>query len=178
MVFINVSTTGAFISKYTVEYVMGKRHGVCQWCNKIERLTTHHVKNRLGDKEEFYGRNNNIRNIMMWVCRSCHNEIEMDYELVGKVYRKNEYEKETTLGGIEHNIPVRMKYMKKGKMGRNMTKRWLEKKIFKVYRKSRHDRSCHIGLYYTQYNNTKKYRITIMKLAIALNETRLIYSKV
>ena len=78
MVLIKVSNIGEFISKCTVEYVMGKMHGVCQWCNKIERLKTHHVKNRLGDKEEFYGRNNNIRNIMMWVCRSCHNEIEMD----------------------------------------------------------------------------------------------------
>jgi len=157
---------------------MGKRHGKCQWCNEIKRLTTHHVKNRLGDREEFYGRNNNIRNMVMWVCRSCHDEIERDYELVGKVILIHDCERENTLSGIEHNIPVRLHYLKNGNMTYNITKSWLEKKIINVYRRSTHDKSCHMGLYNTQYNNTKKYRMTIMKLAIALNDTRLLYSRV
>jgi len=63
---------------------MGKKHGVCPHCNKIKRLTTHHVKNRLGEKEKYYGKNNNIRNVHLWVCRECHDKIEEDYILTGR----------------------------------------------------------------------------------------------
>ena len=60
----------------------------------------------------------------------------------------------------------------------DITTLWLQKKIQKVHGRLQCDKSCRTGLYYTQQMNTKPYRECIMKLAIALNQTHLIYSTV
>jgi len=145
------------------------RYKTCEWCHETKHMTTHHIKNRLGDKEEIvrYGR---FIPVTIEVCRKCHNEIERDYILLGKVIETKEYVRENTLHGIEHNLPIRMEHMRRGNIGRRMTKHWLELKMSKVYRRYLHDKSCHKGLYNTQYLNKKRYRVTIMKLAIALND--------
>lgn len=147
----------------------------CEWCNKVKKNTVHHVKDRLGVKEEIYV-NGHLVFTTMNVCRQCHDEIERDYELIGKVVTQQLFRREGTLGGIEHNIPIRMSYNRNKRERRN-TRKWLQKKIQKVHGRLGHDKSCRSGLYYTQQMNIKPYRECIMKLAIALNDMRVIERK-
>jgi len=147
----------------------------CEWCNKVKKITVHHVKDRLGAKEKIYI-NDHLVFITMNVCRPCHDEIEADYELTCKVVLLKKYVRENILGGIEHNIPVRMSYIR-NKTECIYTRKWLEKKIRNVHGRLKCDKSCRIGLYYTRQMNTKPYRECIMKLAIALNDIRVIQRK-
>lgn len=145
---------------------MGKRHGTCTWCNEFKKLTTHHIKNRLGDKEEIYDSRMRLKFITMWVCRKCHDEIESDYILTGRVIPSEVYMKETTLYGIENNLYVKMSLLNDfGGDSRRLTKEWIEKKIDRVYNKS----------YYA--HNKQKHINLIMKLAIALNDIHVLYPK-
>lgn len=139
--------------------------GKCFWCNQYKKMTIHHIKNRLGDKEEMYVCGRTVQ-LVIRVCRKCHNEIERDYELTGRVIPLEVYKKESTLKGIENNLYVRMSLLHDlGRDNRRLTKIWIEKKIDRVYNKS----------YYT--TNKQQYSNLIMKLAIALNDIHTLYPK-
>jgi hypothetical protein len=145
----------------------------CEWCNEVKNLTTHHIKNRLGEKEVVWKYGKFIQNTMR-VCRSCHNEIEIMYELETKVVLKESFKKEDTLEGILHNMYFRMSNIDT-KAKRCDTSHWIERKIVRTHRKLNNDKSCHIGLYNTIERNRLPYRTTIMTLAIALNDLKHIY---
>jgi len=146
------------------------RYKTCEWCHKRRDLTTHHIKDRLGNKEEIIMNGYYIM-LTMEICRPCHDEIERDYELTGKVTLEKSFMRENTLEGIEHNIYPRMSFLDQRKEHDiKYTTTWLEKKIGDVYRMGRRDRSCNVGLYNTKIKNQEKYSKLIMKLAIALND--------
>lgn len=136
------------------------RYKTCEWCHKIRDLTTHHIKDRLGNKEEILMSGYYIIQTME-VCRPCHDEIERDYELTGKVIPSMLFVRENTLYGIEHNLYPRMANLdQRKKHDIKHTTLWLEKKINFVHKKSRRSQS----------ENKDKFSNLIMKLAIALND--------
>ncbi len=144
----------------------------CEWCNKIRHITIHHVKDRLGDKEIFFIHGKQIFRTI-GVCRPCHDEIERDYELIGKVILQEFFKRESNLDGIRHNLYVRMTDIYT-KSSQRETRLWLIKKINRIYNKMLQDKKCRIGLYYEQEQNKQKYRELIMILAIALHDIRYI----
>jgi len=60
--------------------------GICEWCNKYKRLTRHHTKYRTGEKVCHIDTIQKIRiYTIQYLCRSCHDVMEQDYILLGRV---------------------------------------------------------------------------------------------
>ncbi len=147
----------------------------CEWCNEFKRLTTHHIKNRLGERESVYV-NGELKEVTARICRECHDEIERMYEFETRVVIDHGCKRENTLDGIRNNIYFRMGNIET-RAKREETEYWLQKKMHKVHWKMKLDRSCHIGLYNTIERNRLPYRKLIMTLGIALNDIKVIKNR-
>lgn len=94
------------------------RKGRCEWCNKIRKLTKHHVKYRHGEKIQYYN-GKTIIPYIQHVCESCHIEIEDDYVLTGIVVK---------------DVVHIMEGIRNAMNNRHHTKKWYRKKIDTVYK--------------------------------------------
>ena len=85
-------------------------HGRCEWCNKTNlHLTTHHIKDRLGEKESVWKGDELVEHTMR-ICRPCHDEIERLYEAETRVVLSHAFKRENTLSGIRNNLYLKMAY--------------------------------------------------------------------
>ena len=139
----------------------------CNWCNRDRKLTIHHIKNRLGEKEQIYKWNGKLIDVTTRICRPCHDEVELDYQLTGRVVLKTSFMRENTMKGIENNLYERMKFLdQKHEHELKFINKWIDKKMSKVIGRARYDHGypLKIGL--------DKYCDLMTKLALAKNDIR------
>lgn len=147
----------------------------CEWCNTVRHLTTHHIKNRIGEKESVYIKGKLIEHTMR-VCRPCHDEIERMYEFETRVVLHDPFKRENTLSGIRNNLYLRMADLdEQHKIDK--AEYWLKKKMYVLHGRMHHDKSCRLGLYYTKERSKRPYRMLIMTIGIALNDIKVINSR-